>query len=1038
MSLQVGSAVRTTNHPNGILRYIGTINAAPGIWCGIELPDASGKNDGSLKGQVYFQCPPKHGIFIKKESVKPITRSPAPTPSPLPSKPAIPNTKRQSVVESHAPRRSVQISESAQIEDLKGKIRVLEKKRFEDRDNSKKIVELQRKIDEFQKSTSRRSSSRDGYHQELLAVQNERDKLKQDVESLHVRLQEESERPAQIESQLELVTLDKEMAEEKAENLQMELDALKAKNEEMSLEIEILKEENAELAHDMTEDEKANAGWLHLERERDRLREALLLLRDHKQEVETELRQEIVSLKEDLDETEETASKYLETAEMLHRVEETNALLKEQLEAAESQEEIVATMMQERDRNTSQIESLQTHVSELEELIQTNEDIEKIYADNEKGLLSRLDEQEAMLHEKDQKVTEQERTLEDLEYTLTKYRTVVHGLQSDIDEARRTKEISELQAHEMSAKSKAMMESNQRLQNNAAKSQTKAVEIQMVKAQAILSARHIDILTNFLPETFDTERTPIMAFLAFSRLRTKADLVFQMLAERLPDRAHLDGGDQILASHEIMMHMRWIQITAEDFETFMSSCSATEFHAFSNAAQELEPVERAVTNWLEALKNDELGSDGPDDIRRVRNILQDVKEKLLPPLAAYPEAKASHLVSQTKIIQLHLGLAGRLLTWLAKTVQTRLGAPQDDDTDAISFDKKVNQLTTIARTNQYICNRVVRELEHAKAKNKCLNETTWSTFDEIEVNADALRAQIHHICEAALHGLDQTESIEMSYSSFLEVLSTVPRLPNFAKVLEQSNTIHNDIEKLSSLVGNATSAVTYTSNPPPWTVRAKEVKAQRLISAEVQEDLVNLNRRNTELTSRIADKERVIEEVTIRAELAEKRAKDTKARDAAEKAHKEELERLKVEKDTIQQDLQSTKYEILNLREQSARDKEEIATLTKLSNDNAKGTSTLDTSTGGPHITLLNGHIKSLLADIANLEATTRYLSWENAQLKTPISEVRFNAAESWLGPLRNRKRLPTGRIQNQREEAVAMKKLVEASQNLKPVRLRK
>jgi len=1038
MTLQVGSAVKTTGRLNGVLRYVGTINAAPGIWCGIELPDASGKNDGTIKGQVYFQCPPKHGIFVKKEAVQPVARSPASTPPPLPSKPAVPNTKRQSVVESHAPRRSVQISESAQIEDLKGKIRILEKKRLEDRDNSKKLIELQRKFDELQKSTSRRSSSRDGYHQELSAVKDERDKLKVEVESLHVRLQEESERPAQIESQLELVTLDKEMAEEEAERLQTELADLKEKNEELSLEVDILKEENSELMQGMTEDEKASAGWLHLERERDRLREALLLLRDHKQEMEKELRQEIISLKEDLDETEETASKYLETAETLHRLEETNALLKEQLEAAASQEDIVDAMMQERDRNTSQIENLKTHVSELEELIQTNEDIEKIYADNEKGLLSRLDEQEAMLHEKDQKATEQERITEDLEYTLTKYRTVVQGLQSDIDEARRTKEISELQAHEMSAKSRAMMELNQRLQNNAAKSQTKAVEIQMVKAQAILSARHVDILTHFLPETFDSERTPIIAFLAFSRLRTKADLVFQMLAERLPDRAHLDGGDQILASHEIMMHMRWMQITAEDFETFMSSCSAVEFHAFSNAAQEIEPVERAVTNWLEALKNDELGSDGPDDIRRVRNILQDMKEKLLPPLAACPEAKASHLVSQTKIIQLHLGLAGRLLTWLAKTVQTHLGAPQDDDVDAISFDKKVNHLTTIARTNQYICNRVVRELEHAKAKNKCLNETTWSTFDEIEVNADALRAQVHHICEAALHGLDQTESIEMSYSSFLEVLSTVPKLPTFSEVLEKSNGIQDAVEHLSSLVSNATSAVTYTSNPPPWTLRAKEVKAQRLISAEVQEDLTNLNRRNTELTSRLADKERVVEEVTIRAELAEKRAKDTKARDAAEKAHKEELERLKVEKDTIQQDLQSTKYEFLNLQEQSARDKQEIVTLTELSKDNAKGTSTLDAATGGPHTTLLNSHIKSLLADIDNLEATTRYLSWENAQLRTPISEVRFSAAEAWLGPLRNRKRLPAGRIQNQREEAITTKRLIEASKNLQPVRLRK
>ncbi|KAJ9663052.1 hypothetical protein H2198_001044 [Neophaeococcomyces mojaviensis] len=1035
MSLQVGSTVKTTTGITGVLRYVGPINAAPGVWCGLELSDASGKNDGSIKGQVYFQCPAKHGIFVKKEAVKPV----APVSAPSPTKPAAPSTKRQSIVELNpTPRRPPPASESAQIEDLKGKIRVLEKKRLEDRENSKKVVELQRKIEELQQGTSQRSSFVDGYRQELLAVKKERDELKHEVEDLNLRLQEEHERPAQIESQLELATLDREMAEEKAEGLQLELDMLRAKHEELSLEIEIIREENSELSQNMTEEEKANAGWLHLERERDRLREALLLLRDHKQEVETELRHEIGYLQENLNETEEAASKYLETAEMLHRMEETNIHLKEQLEAAESQEEIVANMMQERDRHISQIEGLRTYLSELEELVQTNEDIEKFYADNERGLLSRLDEQEAMLHEKDRKTTEQERTIENLEYTLTKFRSVVQGLQSDIDEARRTREISELQAHEMNAKSRAMMELNHQLQNNAAKSQTKTIEIEMVKAQAILSARHVEILTSFVPESFDSERTPVMAFLAFSRLRTKAELVSQMLVERLPNRAHLDADDQILACYEIVMHIRWMQLTAEDFVAFMSTCSPTEFHAFSNAAQELEPVERAVTNWLEALKSDELSADGPDDIRRMRNILHDMKEKLLPPPMASPEVKSSQLVSQMKIIQMHMGLAGRLLTWLSKTVQARLGAPTDDDVEAISFDKKVDQLATLARTNQYVCTRVVRELELARAKNKCLTETAWSTFDDVEQRAESLRANIHHFCRSALRCLDEAESTEISYPDFLEDLSAVPKLPSFSEFLERLTAIQGAIEQVSSLANSAASTTLYTPNPPPWIVRAKEVRAQRLISADVQEDLANLNRRNAELASRIADKERAIEEVTIRAELAEKRAKDTKARDAAEKAHREELDKLKSEKDAIEQELQSMKYEILNMREQSARDRDEITTLTELSKADSKGTPALDAVVGGSHMDMLDGHVKSLLAEIESLEATTRFLSWENAQLTTPISEVRFKAAEAWLSPLKSRKRLPQGRFQNGREEVMAMKRLLEISKNVKPMRLKK
>ena len=48
----------------GTLRYCGPAEFAAGIWAGIELDDAGGKNDGSIGGISYFQCPKNHGNFI--------------------------------------------------------------------------------------------------------------------------------------------------------------------------------------------------------------------------------------------------------------------------------------------------------------------------------------------------------------------------------------------------------------------------------------------------------------------------------------------------------------------------------------------------------------------------------------------------------------------------------------------------------------------------------------------------------------------------------------------------------------------------------------------------------------------------------------------------------------------------------------------------------------------------------------------------------------------------------------------------------------
>ncbi|XP_075152015.1 cytoplasmic linker protein 190 isoform X2 [Haematobia irritans] len=60
----------------GILRYLGETQFASGNWCGIELDDGTGKNDGSVDGIRYFECKPKYGVFvpIAKVSLSPSSK----------------------------------------------------------------------------------------------------------------------------------------------------------------------------------------------------------------------------------------------------------------------------------------------------------------------------------------------------------------------------------------------------------------------------------------------------------------------------------------------------------------------------------------------------------------------------------------------------------------------------------------------------------------------------------------------------------------------------------------------------------------------------------------------------------------------------------------------------------------------------------------------------------------------------------------------------------------------------------------------------
>lgn len=67
--LTLSQRVLVANSVQGIIRYIGNTEFANGLWVGIELDEARGKNDGSVNGRRYFTCPPKHGVFAPPSKI---------------------------------------------------------------------------------------------------------------------------------------------------------------------------------------------------------------------------------------------------------------------------------------------------------------------------------------------------------------------------------------------------------------------------------------------------------------------------------------------------------------------------------------------------------------------------------------------------------------------------------------------------------------------------------------------------------------------------------------------------------------------------------------------------------------------------------------------------------------------------------------------------------------------------------------------------------------------------------------------------------
>ena len=77
LPLELGQTVLSDGR-QGVIRFIGITAFANGEWIGLELSDVTGKNDGSVKGERYFDCQPSHGIFVRPESIKEILQRPTP------------------------------------------------------------------------------------------------------------------------------------------------------------------------------------------------------------------------------------------------------------------------------------------------------------------------------------------------------------------------------------------------------------------------------------------------------------------------------------------------------------------------------------------------------------------------------------------------------------------------------------------------------------------------------------------------------------------------------------------------------------------------------------------------------------------------------------------------------------------------------------------------------------------------------------------------------------------------------------------------
>ncbi|KAL2265200.1 hypothetical protein VTJ83DRAFT_6300 [Remersonia thermophila] len=890
VELAVGQHVLLNDGRAGTIRFAGATQFAPGLWIGVELAEATGKNDGAVQGIRYFECPPAHGIFVRPAALKvltPIASSPAPTPAPAPapapattapkqqqpasktrnlvsppagarprlskpggslslgsatktstsgpagsptktgapplagklaktasrrsSPPTRPSSTQRSASrlssvssqvgsetlrsalkrasstssgsgsatdDDGSPRRKKSVAfanqqkggrgpaaqaassapapattpgkplaapapakpsaagaagprsaadaaaASREAEELKVKLKILEKKRAEDREKLNALEDVKNERDRFERIIQTLQVKYQGQGQELA-------ELRKQVREANDKIRDLEERQADLDSALELATVDREMAEELADSYKAELEDAKAKVEMLQLELDIVREENAELSKGMSPEELASTGWTQMVKENERLREALIRLRDLSREQEAELRDRVKDLEQDLADF-ETIKHELGTArEQLAGKDLAIDELREQLDAARVQDEYVIRMEEAAHVMQEEIKSMKAAQEYLEELAAINDELEANHIQHEKELQEEIDLRDALIAEQRAHALVQQKANEDLQQTVFNFRSLVSKLQGDLEDMRESHAVTETEAERLKARARAMEELNSTLRTSARQADTRAldVELQRIKAQEV--ELRLEITTLFLPDTFRTVEESVAALLRFKRVAAKAHILSASLKEQLNTPGAAGDEIAVITECEAMNDLARVSCLCDQFVLSVSHCSVDKFIRYGTASNDLQPVERLLDDWIAKTRQHRLSEERMllPELTRMKGLLAHLGEVHL----ADDPSPFARIRSAAVMTLWNLECATVLLSAITARVNGAVGDKDQDEEAARRWADWADGALAQTRSAKMVAAKTIQTIDDMRQRSLVPKPETLEAFEKCEL-----------------------------------------------------------------------------------------------------------------------------------------------------------------------------------------------------------------------------------------------------------------------------------------------------------------
>ncbi|XP_058049823.1 dynactin subunit 1 isoform X4 [Ahaetulla prasina] len=664
--LKVGARVEVIGKGHrGTVAYVGATLFATGKWVGVILDEAKGKNDGTVQGRRYFTCEENHGIFVRQSQIQVFedgadTTSPetpeasasrvpkrdsseGPKASKLPTRtgssatssstaglsgsasasagemsssepstpaqtplaaPMVPVPALASPVAPPAILSPTKEEESlrGQVRDLEEKLETLKMKRNEDKAKLKELEKYKIQLEQVQEWKSK-------MQEQQVELQKRLKEAKKEAKEALEAKERYMEEMADTADAIEMATLDKEMAEERAESLQQEVDSLKEKVEDLTMDLEILKHEIEEKG---SEGAASSYHVKQLEEQNGRLKEALVRMRD----LSASEKQEHVKLQKHMEkknaELEALRQQKDKLQEELKQAEGTIDELKEQVDAALGAEEMVETLTERNLDLEEKVRELRETVGDLEAMNEMNDELQENARETELELREQLDMATARVRESEKRVEAAQETVADYQQTIKKYRELTAHLQ-DVN-------------RDLMSQQEASVERQQqpppemfdfKIKFAETKAHAKAIEMELRQMEVQQANRHVSLLTSFLPDSFlrhGGDHDCVLVLLLLPRLVGKAELISRQaqekfeLSENCAERAGLRGapGEQLSFAAGLVYSLLLLQATLHKYEQALSKCSVEVYRKVGLLYPEMCVHERSLDFLIELLHKDQL------------------------------------------------------------------------------------------------------------------------------------------------------------------------------------------------------------------------------------------------------------------------------------------------------------------------------------------------------------------------------------------------------------------------------------------------